>query len=383
MRPCAARIAAGGIRTMEKHLFGLDGLRFLAAIAVVGFHFLFRGEAAGDLPQMPLPEMLKSAAAYGYLGVSIFFIISGFVILYSAEGRTPLEFFVSRFVRIYPTFVVMMTVTALVVVVAANPRFEVSLEQYGANLMVFSLLLGEPFVDGAYWSIVLELVFYGWVFLLLVIRRLDDIETIAFGWLALSFANEAFFQVRLLQDALITEYSGFFVAGIALQRLGKGVTPARLLLLGLSLSYGVFTSLRAAAWFEAEYGSALSRPVIAAAVLGGGGAVCADRPRGSSTPVMGTAETRRRRHLSALSRPPACRLCRDPAARRPHPSGRRNPARGRRYPRLRLCLSRAGGALVHAGPEGAALPPASAARPRARPPTVVRCRRKRLAKIDK
>ncbi|WP_165351129.1 acyltransferase family protein [Ciceribacter ferrooxidans] len=254
---------------MEKHLFGLDGLRFLAAMAVVGFHFLFRGEAAGDLPQVPLPEMLERAAAYGYLGVSIFFIISGFVILYSVEGRTPLEFFVSRFVRIYPTFMVMMTVTALVVVIAANPRFEVSLEQYGANLMVFSLLLGEPFVDGAYWSIVLELVFYGWIFLLLVIRRLDDIETIAFGWLALSFANEAFFQVRLLQDALITEYSGFFVAGIALQRLGKGVTPTRLALLALSLSYGVFTSLSAAPWFEAEYGSALSRPVIATAVLGG------------------------------------------------------------------------------------------------------------------
>ncbi|MCO6177460.1 acyltransferase [Ciceribacter sp. RN22] len=254
---------------MEKHLFGLDGLRFLAAMAVVGFHFLFRGEAAGDLPQMPLPDMLRSAAAYGYLGVSIFFIISGFVILYSAEGRTPLEFFVSRFVRIYPTFIVMMTITTLVVVIAANPRFEVSPGQYGANLMVFSLLLGEPFVDGAYWSIVLELVFYGWIFLLLVIKRLDDIETIAFGWLALSLANEAFFQVRLLQDALITEYSGFFVAGIALQRLGKGVTPTRLALLVLSLSYGVFTSLRAASWFEAEYGSALSRPVIAAAVLGG------------------------------------------------------------------------------------------------------------------
>ena len=47
---------------------------------------------------------LASYAQYGFLGVPVFFIISGFVIAYSAEGRTPVGFAIARFSRIYPTF---------------------------------------------------------------------------------------------------------------------------------------------------------------------------------------------------------------------------------------------------------------------------------------
>ena len=59
-----------------KHLYGLDLLRVVSALAVMVYHFAFRGEAAGDLPEMLIPQVVKSVASYGYLGVSVFFIIS-------------------------------------------------------------------------------------------------------------------------------------------------------------------------------------------------------------------------------------------------------------------------------------------------------------------
>ena len=54
-------------------------------------------------------EFIYSIASYGHLGVPMFFVISGFVITYSAEStlkknETPISFLKKRFLRIYPTF---------------------------------------------------------------------------------------------------------------------------------------------------------------------------------------------------------------------------------------------------------------------------------------
>src|SRR2546427_494309 len=84
----------------------LDLLRLVAVLAVVLYHFGFWGPAAGGMPAMP---WLAPVAKYGFLGVPVFFIISGFVIAYSAEGRTAAGFAIARFSRIYPTFVLCMT----------------------------------------------------------------------------------------------------------------------------------------------------------------------------------------------------------------------------------------------------------------------------------
>ena len=74
------------------------------------FHYGFRGAAADGFTAVSLPD-LTSIAKYGYLGVQLFFIISGFVIAYSAEGRTATGFAIARIARIYPGFVFCMTAT--------------------------------------------------------------------------------------------------------------------------------------------------------------------------------------------------------------------------------------------------------------------------------
>ncbi|WOO32781.1 acyltransferase family protein [Diaphorobacter limosus] len=61
----------------------IDLLRFFAALAVVFFHYSFRGYAADAMSIMPYP-LLASLSKYGYLGVELFFMISGFVILMTA-----------------------------------------------------------------------------------------------------------------------------------------------------------------------------------------------------------------------------------------------------------------------------------------------------------
>ena len=63
-------------------LHGLTGIRFIAAMMVLLFHFgsTFAGRAG-------LPQPIVRLLANGYLGVSLFFMLSGFIITYTYDGR--------------------------------------------------------------------------------------------------------------------------------------------------------------------------------------------------------------------------------------------------------------------------------------------------------
>ena len=64
--------------------YEIDLLRFVAAFAVVLFHYTFRGAAGEAFTSVAYPE-LAGITKYGCLGVDLFFIISGFVILMTSR----------------------------------------------------------------------------------------------------------------------------------------------------------------------------------------------------------------------------------------------------------------------------------------------------------
>src|SRR6195952_4591484 len=161
----------------------LDLLRLVAVFGVVLYHFGFWGPASQGIPQVAMP-WLAPVAKYGFLGVPVFFIISGFVIAYSAEGRTATAFAIARFSRIYPTFLFCMTMTFVAIWLFGTPHFETTLSQWVANLFIAAPALGRPYMDTSYWSLVIEVVFYAWVAGFIAIglfpRRIDAIIMIWF-----------------------------------------------------------------------------------------------------------------------------------------------------------------------------------------------------------
>lgn len=80
----------------RQHFEILDGLRGVAALAVVIFHFM----------EWISPDYSKSFIGHGYLAVDFFFCLSGFVIGYAYDSRIAtmgiLEFFKSRLIRLHP-----------------------------------------------------------------------------------------------------------------------------------------------------------------------------------------------------------------------------------------------------------------------------------------
>jgi len=82
----------------------LDGLRLVAALMVVSYHYISRGDAWTAASPHGFPQVVYLASRFGFFGVELFFLISGFVICMSGMGRSLGQFFVARVVRLYPAY---------------------------------------------------------------------------------------------------------------------------------------------------------------------------------------------------------------------------------------------------------------------------------------
>ena len=83
----------------------LNGLRFVAALAVVFFHFATKIEGYGHAP-----VVVRSLISEGPAAVAFFFILSGFVLAHrylenGAQIEEPANFYWSRFTRLYPAYI--------------------------------------------------------------------------------------------------------------------------------------------------------------------------------------------------------------------------------------------------------------------------------------
>ncbi len=243
-------------------LAGLDVLRLLAALAVVLFHFGYAGPTRGT-SLTHFPE-IAAFSKYGFLGVDLFFLISGYVITASAQGRSWQRFAVARALRLYPAYVVCMTITAIVGICLATQGPDVTVALWLANLTMVAPAFGQPFMDGVYWSIVIEMVFYGWVGVMIALglfeRRLLTILAI---WLAVAALNETIIQSRVVRLGLCTEYAGLFASGILIQRLRAGERSLLAWgLLGLAFSLGLLHAIEVQRIFATLYGDGVDREIL-------------------------------------------------------------------------------------------------------------------------
>lgn len=91
-------------------LSALTGIRFFAAMAVYFFHF-----GAGYSERVGMPAPLTQLLRNGYIGVSVFFVLSGFILFYNYRGsiKSKFDFFdymIARLARVYPVYVLALVV---------------------------------------------------------------------------------------------------------------------------------------------------------------------------------------------------------------------------------------------------------------------------------
>jgi peptidoglycan/LPS O-acetylase OafA/YrhL len=231
---------AGPDAANRNRMAALDGLRFVAALSVAVFHLFSTAtwQPFWGVPSAQVygPTVFK-VASYGWVGVPLFFMISGFVICMSSWGRSVGEFGISRFVRLYPAYWFAVLATTAVAVAYPHPWPALPWRDVLTNLTMFQEPLGVHDVDLVYWTLWVELRFY-LLFALIVWRGLTYRRVVAFCfvWVIASvWAAQLGPGLPWLGAVVIDDQSQYFIAGIALflmYRFGSRLTLW--LLLGFS-----------------------------------------------------------------------------------------------------------------------------------------------------
>ena len=232
--------------THRPYYYGIDLIRFAAALMVACFHLGWsvsgpgsRGFAlAGGALTLPFGRLFD----WGTIGVEIFFVISGFVIVNSANDSTPFRFLRSRVERLYPAVWICAPISLLVWIISGVGSPADHLASFAHTLTLFPL---GRWVDAPYWSLAHEVIFYGLVFLVMLTGNFRRLELLAVAICAVSATFWAVFIYSQLAHVtvpglrffsahagkmLMTFYGAFFALGVFiwLHRNGRLTTLGRI-----------------------------------------------------------------------------------------------------------------------------------------------------------
>ena len=172
---------------ISKRLENIDYLRGIAIIFVVSYHYISHYSTQylffTDNWFGPFVEY----ANYGWSGVDIFFIVSGYCIAMTIiKTNNLIEFFVRRFARIYPAYVFCGIVTLVFYFFFDLPGREVDMFTGLMNLIFANFIPGLSFtyIDGIYWALIVELKFY--IFFGILYFLLRDLNKSIIAWAVFS-----------------------------------------------------------------------------------------------------------------------------------------------------------------------------------------------------
>ncbi len=194
----------------------LNWMRGLAALSIMLYHYTSRyDDTIGHVAEWPW--MLP----YGCGAVNTFFLLTGFLTAYTMHDNMDARTFLwKRAKRLYPTYWACIIVTTLVMW-AWFPALQRNLPELLVNLTMFQGFVGVPPVDGVYWTLTFELMFYAFVAIVLMIpgTRSRNLRTFALLWLLVVilltvYENLAHLRVAIVEKVLMAQFCAPFAGGI-------------------------------------------------------------------------------------------------------------------------------------------------------------------------
>lgn len=219
-----------------KHLYSIDMLRGLVALLVCLYHF-----SEGFFPEEHLFRFIFSR---GYLGVEIFFVISGFVIpftMYKSQYvyTKAKNFMIKRLIRIEPPY---WCSIALIFIIDYCATFfkhykdkEIAFEwkELLYHILHLNDFIGTPWLKGIYWSLAIEIQYYvlmAVIFPFLLFRKF---------WLATAVLLCLCMGRWINADELVFYYGCHFATGIVLFNYYIGDINQKQVWAGLIICYAL------------------------------------------------------------------------------------------------------------------------------------------------
>lgn len=177
----------------NEQFYFLDVLRGLAAWLVVWDHlFAVWPEQNGfTLPFVRLVreyinQPMGIVQDFGWLGVAVFFLISGFVITHVSLRETPDEFIIRRIFRIFPMLAVSV---ALSLLLNESFRSQLTLPHLITNIFLVNYWIHPQIIFvGVAWTLAIEIVFYALILLGMPLRA-QPLLKVSFSLLAVGLTT--------------------------------------------------------------------------------------------------------------------------------------------------------------------------------------------------
>ena len=152
--------------TFKSYIPSLNFLRGVAALSVALYHF-----SLGNPVFLQDGNVLKKIGNYGYLGVEVFFVISGFIIPFAMyQAGYKLKdfkcFLFKRFLRIEPPYLVSILIILLLKYLSTisplyeGPPFQVSFVGLILHLGYLNAFFNYEWIAAIYWTLAIEFQFY-------------------------------------------------------------------------------------------------------------------------------------------------------------------------------------------------------------------------------
>jgi peptidoglycan/LPS O-acetylase OafA/YrhL len=203
----------------------LDILRLILALVVCCFHIDF---LSGTSTFAPIYTVLTP-----HLAVSIFFILSGFLIFRTCERTNWRAFYAARFRRIYPAYFVVIILSALLFATSV-PEFT---RYVLPNLLFLNFLqpdINGTIINGALWTIKIEVMFYAIVPAIVWAARRTNPVLLMLAIIVLSLVF-SYFAPPLIARQLPGQLWLFAIGGLLHY---KGLKPSGRL--PVDISYGLY-----------------------------------------------------------------------------------------------------------------------------------------------
>lgn len=197
----------------------LDALRGIGALCVLIFHYSTRFHEL-----FPQAQHVPFSFPGGNYRVLLFFTISGFAIFFTLDRiGTVADFVVNRFARLYPAYIVAMLTTLSIEYLAQATALLIGPMAIMANFTMLQGFAFIPEVDGAYWTLTVEIAFYFCMIALWRFGGVRRLEPMLLLWLGLRTLYQLWPDMpERIVMLLVLRYVPFFIIGMLSYRVWRG-----------------------------------------------------------------------------------------------------------------------------------------------------------------
>ena len=198
----------------------IDVLRGISALLIVMYHYTTRydqifGHVSSYIINFP----------WGYMAVSTFFILSGFLIcMHNKDSDGIISFAFKRVVRLYPAYWAAIIITASFTHFFLADR-AVTLTEMLINFTMLQGFFNVQHVDGVYWILKYEILFYALIGVLIYFKQMQNILPFCFGWSCISILLTGFYPfisgkfLSIVTGILMPNFAHMFILGMAMYLL--------------------------------------------------------------------------------------------------------------------------------------------------------------------